>query len=369
MKIVLVISSLGFGGAETQVMALARELVRRKHAVVVYTLNTNNPRASELSGSGVEIVSDQKRLSVDPTVIWRLRHFLLTFNADIVHGFLFDGNFYSRIAVLGTGMPALSSERNDSYQLNRNQRIGHFLTRKYAAGVVANSHAGARFSQKLYKCSVDKVHAAWNGINIDKVSGRVKAYSSDVKQLFFGQSNVQVACLVGSIKPAKDYIYALRVADMLTTQNPKWRVLFVGEKSSGGERYHSEIMCEWEKIEKRNNVKFTGIRDDAVEIVSQCDALFSTSLHEGFPNVVLEAMTVGVPVVSTEYSDIKKILPNSWQIVEARDPTLFVQMILRASKERVAVAEAQRKWVEQNATIAISAKRMEGIYRSYISTS
>lgn len=66
MRIVLVISNLIHGGAETQVIAMSRELARRGHAVAIYTLNCDNPRAIELDGSGVELVVDQKRLKLDP---------------------------------------------------------------------------------------------------------------------------------------------------------------------------------------------------------------------------------------------------------------------------------------------------------------
>lgn len=365
MRIVLLISNLIYGGAETQVIALARELRRRGHVVAVYTLNRENPRAAELDGSGVEIVADQKRLPFDPMVLTRLRRFLRKFRADIIHGFLFDGDFYSRLAAIGMGIPVLNSERNDNYEFNRNQRIGHALTRRLASGVVANSHAGGRFAQRLFRLPASRVHVAWNGIDLKAIDARVAVSGANVRAEFFGGTNVRVGCMVGSIKPQKDYLFALRTAHRLTAMHPEWRVLFVGEKLDDGDAYKTEVMQEWDRSGLRDRVVFAGLRRDAIEIISQCNVLFSTSLHEGFPNVVLEAMAARTPVVSTEYSDIQLILPFAWQIISEREPARMVSAIVRADRECEDVRAAQRTWVERNATIEASADRMEIIYRSY----
>jgi UDP:flavonoid glycosyltransferase YjiC (YdhE family) len=61
MRVLFIISELTLGGAQKQVIELARELVRRGHEAAIYTLNREVPRAKELEGSGVELVVDQKR--------------------------------------------------------------------------------------------------------------------------------------------------------------------------------------------------------------------------------------------------------------------------------------------------------------------
>src|SRR6185295_18793164 len=108
---------------------------------------------------------------------------------------------------------------------------------------------------------------------------------------------------------------------------PDWRVLFIGDQlaksgatykvgadsDTGG--YKGEVLERYRQHGIEDRVKFIGERRDALAIVKQCDVLFSTSCREGFPNVVLEAMALGVPVASTDYSDIRHILPRASQVV------------------------------------------------------
>lgn len=366
MRIVFVISHLIYGGAETQLIGLSRELARMGHAVAIYTLNRENPRAGELTGSGVQLVADQKRMKLDPAVLMRLRRFVREFKADVVHSWLFDADVYVRIAGVRLGIPVFNSERSDDYQLNFLQRLIHRLTRHLASAVIANSQSGARFAQNLFGFPASRVHCVWNGADLARIDQRIGDCQRDYRAEFFGDSKVKMACLVGNIKPAKDYLLALQVAETLLHGRPDWRVLFVGDQLTNTGKHKSSVMVAYQNLNSRACIHFAGLREDVVEIMSQCDVVFSTSLHEGFPNVVLEAMSVGTPVVSTAYSDIEQILPGSWQVVPNRDAGALAQTIVRAANERSTVAPMQRRWVETHATLTVAARKLQGVYELFM---
>ncbi len=77
-------------------------------------------------------------------------------------------------------------------------------------------------------------------------------------------------------------------------------------------------------------------------------------------------MAAGTPVVSTDYSDIRRILPEPWQVVASREPGQIAAAILRADEERASLATAQRSWVERHATISHAADSLEAVYRKCI---
>lgn len=353
-RIAFVTSGLARGGAEAQLVYLTKELVRRGHAVAIYTLNHELDRLPELADSGVEVKIDQKRMKLDIALLFRLRAFIRSFQADLIQGFLYDGNLYGCLAGCLTRTSTLISERSDNYQLNRFQWVGKHLIRKLTNGLIANSHTGAIFAQRLYGLAPNRVHTVWNGIDLDIINKRMADCREDFKQLFFGPTLVRVAVMVGNIRQPKDYILALDVAAALCDRAPDWRVLFLGDDNRDTGNYKQKVHALHQSLPCRERIIFAGRRSDAIEIISQCDVLYSTSVREGFPNVVLEAMSVGVPVVSTEFSDIRQILPLDWQVIAHRDSARMANAIERAFREKNTLRLTQREWVKENATLAVS---------------
>jgi glycosyltransferase involved in cell wall biosynthesis len=199
----------------------------------------------------------------------------------------------------------------------------------------------------------------------------------DYRRHFFGDGAHRVACLVGAIKPAKDYHLALDAAASLVRLAPEWRVLFIGDQLTSATAYRpgadsdtgdykSQVVRHHARLGLPGQIRFAGERNDALAIVKQCDVLFSTSCREGFPNVVLEAMALGVPVASTDYSDIRRILPCAPQVALDRTPDAVARAVLRVHSMREHVVSEQKRWVREHASIEQATEELESVYLHYV---
>ncbi len=377
MRVLFIISDLDLGGAQKQVVEISRQLVRHGHDAAIFTLNDVVPRAKDLEGSGVELIVEQKRSKLDRRVLGKLRRYIQEWKPDIVHGFLFDGDVYGRIAAIGTGVPVLNSERSSNYEISMTQRIAHLVTKPFVHGVVANSHEGSAFAQKLYGYDPAHMHVVWNGMRVEDFE-RQAVSDHDYKREFFGEGDFKVACFIGAIKPAKDYHLAVDVAEKLVKRSPEWRVLFLGDSlaapgaagykagvHSDTSAYKDEVMAHYRRLAISERAIFAGARKDLPAIVKQCDVLYVTSAWEGFPNSVLEAMVLDVPVVSTDYSDIRRILPAP-QVIGKRDPALIAEAIVDTEVDHDRIAAQQKRWVLAHASIEKATQDLERVYERYV---
>jgi glycosyltransferase involved in cell wall biosynthesis len=365
MKILFVISGLGRGGAEAQVILLSKALVLAGHHAGIYALSRRTERLHELEGSGVEVVVDDKRSRVAPGVLARLRRHIRASRPDVVHSFQCDADIYARLAAAHTGATVLNSERTDHQRIPRLQRLAYRLTAGLCDGVVANTHAGARFARRLHRLHEDRVHVLWNAIDLAAVDARLARSSQPAREIFPAEAAKRI-CMVATLKPENDYPLALRVLRRLVDEDPAWRLLCVGEEPAAYPGYKAKLLAERARLGLVPFVEFVGHRRDVVELIGSSELLLITAAQGGFPVVALEAMACGTPVVGTDYGELRRLLPRAEQVASTRSAHELARAVLQCHGRRGEIAALQRRWVRQHGGAPAGAAALVAIYSSYV---
>jgi len=168
--------------------------------------------------------------------------------------------------------------------------------------------------------------------------------------------------LVGRLDPMKDHPTFLRAAAHLARRNPVWRFVCVG---SGPTDYAETLARLADELGVASPLVWAGARDDMADVYSAIDILASSSLGEGFPNVVGEAMACGVPCVVTNVGDSARVVGDYGVVVPANQPGALadgLEQVLQRMKEIPADWHTVlRRRIEDNFSIELLVERTASI--------
>jgi glycosyltransferase involved in cell wall biosynthesis len=141
-----------------------------------------------------------------------------------------------------------------------------------------------------------------------------------------------VVGIVGRTVPVKDYETFLRAASLLARRIPEVRFAVAGE--AGEPQYAASMRAIAKALGIADCVLWTGPRRDVHAVYNALDVLALSSLREGFPNVVGEAMACGVPCVVTDAGDAAWIVGDTGAVVDVGDAPAFAAALERLLASR-----------------------------------
>ena len=319
-KVMHVITSLETGGAERMLERLI--LARRERPVSfhVVSLLSGGAVAGRLCAAGIPVMSlGMRRGLPDPGALFRLAHLIRREKPDVVQSWLYHADILATLALGWSGRrrrtKLLWSVRCSSMSGAERSfapkwaRAACIRLCGYADAVIANSQAGREFHEALgYRPR--RFLVIDNGIDTDQFCPDAAARASVRAELGIAEGTALIA-MVARLDPVKDYDTFLRALEFM----PEVSALAIG----GGT----------ETLPARPGLYRLGERRDIARLLSACDVVVSTSLSEGFPNSVLEAMAAGVPVVATDAGDSRRILGDTGIIVPPLDPAAVAVAVRR----------------------------------------
>ena len=299
MKILFFIHSLQAGGAERVTATLANHWVRRGFTVTIVTLIDAEQDFYTLDKriQRIELRLDQESNSLvegftnNLRRIIALRRVLQTKRPNVAIGMMTAANCILAIAAKNTGIVVIGSERTypPRFPLGRTWTWIRKITYPFLSCLIAQTEDSA--TSLRHRIRAKKLRVIPNPVSfpLRKQSPMVEPPDTSYK------SRLKILLAVGRLVDYKGFNRLLIAFSSLKHRFPKWRLVILGE---GRDRKLLTDLAHELCIEER--VFMPGIVGNIDEWYSAADLYVMTSLFEGFPNTLLEALAYGLPSVCVD---------------------------------------------------------------------
>lgn len=381
-RVMLIVSSLEHGGAERQVVHLANQLDPARFDLVICSLSEDVPLASKLVDRDARLHVVPKRWRFDVSTVRRVAEIMRRHRTQIVHSFLFDAGMVARLAARRVGRPiVIGSERNSDYRRSLLRTVCLKLTKGWHDAVISNSTAGKRHTVRTLGMDESCVHVVHNGVDTEEFQPTDRRAA---RRLIDLSDDDFVVGMVASFKPQKNHMMLLKVGRCIVDEMPNVQFVCIGDQLSTGDsgtlsmkpgsgmhgntaEYRRGVAAAIEEYGLAGHIRLLGARTDVSLLYSACDLTVLTSRHEGTPNVVLESMACGVPVVVTDVSDNSSIVKHgSHGFVVPLDGVdemaACVMELLNDPAKREAMGKAAREWVGRQFSMEALARKTVDVY-------
>ncbi len=305
MKTVILINSLEKGGAERVVLTLLKNInVRDTDSFYLFLLEDNIKyeipnKVQVVIGGRFHNINILKLLQI-PLLAIKLKRICRKYQISTVLSFLERSNFTNVLSrLLGSAHKCIISERNTPSFVYQSQsvkdKINRFLIRSmysHADQIVTVSDGVSQDLVENFSIPRDIITKINNPYEIDNIHYLSKEM---IDEEWLNNDAYQTIINVGSLTKQKGHDILVKTFARLIHKFKNLRLIIIGE---GMER--QSILSLIKELRIEDFVKLTGLKENPYAYMSRADIFVLSSFYEGFPNVLVEAMICGCPVVSTK---------------------------------------------------------------------
>ena len=308
MKIVQFVNNLDMGGIERLAVELGRRQKDAGHEAIIYCLTHRGDFAKEAEASGIRIVAFQKERGPSPGTVWAMVKMLRKDRPDVLHTHNHLVHHYGVLAGRLAGVPAIVNTRHGALVQIKEQGSGFVATTsspdtkadliyraclRWTDAVVLISEATRNFYVEHRGCPSSKTHVILNGAPLERFLCSPASPGSLRPRIRFGTASRMVA--------DKDHFTLLAAFARAAESLPHAELHVAGDGP-----LRSRIESSIAELNLKQKVVLHGAVREVPVFLKQLDIFVMTSVNEGLPVAVLEAMAAGLPIISTRVGGIQE---------------------------------------------------------------
>lgn len=365
MRVVHIVDKLNVGGAQTQILTFATLSKISGVDLTVVSLwdDENSIVKKQLEELEIKVVSFSAPKLFHLQRFVKLTRFLRIGKFDIIQTHLQYANIIGSIAGYISHTPVIATLHSTGHPTGAaffKDILENFVISFFSRKIIAVGYKVAEiYSYRIKKTSMvvilnavlDIVHSAKN--------------VNSVRKELNANSETLILISVGRLSPPKGYDDLLMAFTDVHRVFPNTLLIIIGNGP-----LFSMIKSQIINMGLENSVLLLGERSDISRFLMASDIYVSSSIWEGLPMAVLEAMMVGLPIVATDVGDVAKIVPHTLgYVVPAHNPKLLaeaVKLILHDTDTRLNMRKAVREYAKLNFSADIWMNKVLDLYSSVL---
>ncbi len=373
MHIVHVLSSMAIGGQERVALDLARGLIKRNHRVTAVSFVPGGALLDEFRREGAQVVELVKGGGVDVRLFSHLLAALRGLRADVVHTHNPQPLIYAAPTARLLGVRAVVHTKHGANPDSPRRVALRRVAARLCGAYVAVSDQTAQVAREVDRVQPPRLMVVHNGIDLSRFAPDVAVRAAVRAELGIPESAF-VFGTVGRLSKEKaqgDLIAALghlrALCGSLSGRRQELRLVVVGD---GSERERLEQLAG--EVDGQR-VHLLGARSDVPRLLQALDVFCLSSVTEGLPLVIPEAMATGLPVVATAVGGVPSVVMEGETgfLVPVGEPQVMAERLARLLREpalRARLGEVGRCRALKRYDLSRMVDEYEGIYQRLVSS-
>jgi glycosyltransferase involved in cell wall biosynthesis len=305
-KILLYTDTPLYGGAEKQLLLLAKNLPKNQYLPIVVGRQSADLQEwyKDLQKAGIKTIIIHSADKNSASNYWQLSKIIKAEKPALLHAHIWNpvACKFAYLAALRWHIPLVTTE-HDPFALRGHRRIFKKLVLSVPKKIITVSKANRLLMSRLYPHQAYKITTVYNGIeksrtHLDEVQIlRIK------KEIFAASPQTRIVFSAGALHPRKGYKYLISAFKKISGKIDNLKLIIAG---SGPEKAALEKLIKNLSLDKK--VLLLGQRNDIDKLMQAGDIFVLPSLKEAFGLVILEAMQNGLPVIASDVGGIPEII-------------------------------------------------------------